>query len=269
MSGNPLPYLNQKDISIKSRCELDWTMQVVVHSWWVVQHHEPWTRDHWPVKFNKLAGGGPLTHITFLRWLYQCWLCVSDYQPRSAISCCQWPSNSVNIYITLGYSAAYRYSSTNDMLTCYLPRLEVHSTGNDHTCPFFSVRISADLGDPTFQLIHANCTSHTISSHMNHSYFNISVSKEAISTEYSFFFLVSSAVFSFYIVMRKWWRHHQDCISRIITNNWNLTIEIVAKPTEALAGRCICLLYSGHWQTLCWSLRSAGSGSSKLKLSAL
>ena len=39
-----------------------------------------------------------LTRVTFLRWLYHYWCCVSDYQPRSAMSV---TLSSVNVNITL------------------------------------------------------------------------------------------------------------------------------------------------------------------------
>ena len=59
------------------------------------------------------------------------WCCVSDYQLRS----------------TLPVTLPFRYhasGSTMGTLTCYLPRLEVHSTHNFHTCfwlPFLLIRV--------------------------------------------------------------------------------------------------------------------------------
>ena len=52
------------------------------------------------------------------------------YQPRSASPCSQW------------------HPVYKDTFTCYLPRLEVHSTRNYHNC-FLLASIFSDPGDPS------------------------------------------------------------------------------------------------------------------------
>ena len=58
--------------------------------------------------------------------------------------------------------------------------------------------------------------------HMTHSHFS-SPHPTGPSPQY---FPISSSIFSFSTVMRKWWWYHQHCISGIITHKF--------KPTEAL-----------------------------------
>jgi len=115
-----------------------------------------------------------------------------------------------------GYPAA-NASSAKGMLRCYIPRLEVQLP---QLPILYLACIFGDPGDPAVWLlhvlIHANFTSHTsLPSPPTHAHFIISVSKEAISTVFS----ISSSVFSFERVMRKWWRHHYHCL---ITHQFKL-----------------------------------------------
>jgi len=77
--------------------------------------------------------------------IVQYWCCASDYQPYLiSKSMLPVPVQLTLINISLGYSAAST-SSTKDMLTHYLPRLELHSTCCYNNWPFFSF---VNLGDP-------------------------------------------------------------------------------------------------------------------------
>jgi len=125
-------------------------------------------------------------------------------------------------------------TSTKDTLTHYLPRPEVHSTCNFHSL-FWGTSIFADLGNrghPTVQILHmkihyGHTTSCPLPSPPTYDSLSllISPSNGAISTVFANF-PISSSIFSFSTVMRKWWWYHQHCISGIITHKF--------KPTEAL-----------------------------------
>ena len=119
---------------------------------------KPWTLDHRPVKFNKLAGGCVAEMLPY----------INPYYFAVAYFCC---AQTINRHQVCAASARPFSIDRQYGLTCYLPISKVHSTCNYQNCLLACIfNWFGWSSSPSFAqaLIRTNFTSHTTSSFLPH-----------------------------------------------------------------------------------------------------